>query len=231
MSGMDTSETRYASWLPGPWIDLTDYVDNAEPDEYRARCEVCGTELSIGFDAEDDYQRVSETARSDWERHVADEGSDSVRYFLLPGAGPGKAPRVGHWVDVVRAIPYLFFVGEPVPPEAVLRAVLRGTDGYAGMSGGVEWPRHELTNSEYGRVRAELIDGAGLVDVEAPEWVLSPQDFRLWTIVVEFGCSREAAEGWLTAIMDAGGGDALSQLHEDKGAWLAAFDERGGPAH
>jgi hypothetical protein len=230
VSQIDGAEPRYAAWLPGPWIDLTEYVDGAEPDEFRARCEVCGSEVAIGVDADDDHPRVADAARRDWERHVAADGPAEVRCFLLRGVGPGKSLRIGHWADVVRAIPYLFFAGDPVPPLAVLNAVLSGTDGDAGMSGGVEWPRHQLTSDEYERVRRDLITFAQLLDVEAPVWVSSRQDFRTWTIVARFGCSREAAAGWLAAIREAGGGDELTRLHQDEEAWLAAFDERGGRA-
>ncbi len=223
VASTDATELRYAGWLPGPWIDLTEYGE-AEPDEFRARCEVCGDELRISFDAEDEYERVADVARRDWESHVADQSQSEVRYFLLPGVGPHKSPRVGRWDEVVRAVPYLLFAGDPVPPIAVLNGVLTGTDGFAGMSGGVEWPRHELTTIEYNHVRERLVDDLGLIDVDAPDWVESREAFRTWTIVARSRCSRAAAEAWLRAVVAAGGGDALTRLHEQKEAWLRAFD-------
>lgn len=45
----------YANWLPGPWLDLTEYGDVAEEaSEFIAVCEICGRVTRLGFDEDDE---------------------------------------------------------------------------------------------------------------------------------------------------------------------------------
>ncbi len=124
------------------------------------------------------------------------------------------------------AIPFLLRPGDPVPPIAVVNEILGGSDGHGGMSGGVEWPRHQLTEREYQGVRRQLIEGSALIDIDAPGRVRSREEFRTWTVMAKSGCSRGAAQAWLLAIMETGGGDEQRVLHEQRDGWLRTFDER-----
>ncbi len=77
----DLIDLRYAGFFPGPWIDRTDYPsDDAEPTEFRAYCEVCGTEMGVGWD-EDEWRAVSELARGHWEEHARNSGEAGVRFW------------------------------------------------------------------------------------------------------------------------------------------------------
>lgn len=220
----------YASWLPGPWLDRTRYGDAEETNEFIAVCEICGRVVRLAFDEDDEegckaeWQRASDSAREDWENHVGSVDPNAVPFYLLPGVGRGKTARLGRWADVIRAIPLLLMDGDPVPPHAVVNAVLvTGTD-HGGMSGGCEWPRHELTRAEYRQLRADLVDAGSVVDLDSPEWVTTPDDFSVWRVVAKVGCSPAAVRAWHDELQSAKGGAPFNWLHSHRDEWLRDFD-------
>ncbi len=130
------------------------------------------------------------------------ETPQPVRYFRLPGAGPGKFPYEGAWADVLEAVPYFLMAGGPIPPRDVANEVLRLGVVDAGMSGGCEWDPTELDEASYNVVVEDLLArpprhidyGGGDVrevgtyqQLPAPEWVHTQSDFLFWSVEVTRG--------------------------------------------
>ena len=147
-----------------------------EDEEVEVECGSCGTRLTFGL-GEQDAARARRQAREHWEAHAADQYP--VVYFPLPGIGDRKQRQTGTWADVISAVPYLVWSGEPAPPLPVVREVLQRGRADAGMSGGCEWPRHDLTDAEYDVLRSELV-ARGCLDVEAPAAVRTEGDYLDW---------------------------------------------------
>lgn len=147
--------------------------------EIEVECEVCGERRAFRIGDQERWHDLSHEAREHWEAHAGTQYP--VTFFALPALGDRKQDQTGTWADVVRSIPYLVGTGQPVPPFAVLRVLLRRGTADAGMSGGCEWPRHELTEREYEGLRAELV-AQGCVDVEVPASVLTESAYWEWKI-------------------------------------------------
>ncbi len=81
-----------------------------------------------------------------------------VRFYLIDPVGPAKYERVGTWADVVAAIPHFLGRNGPIPPRSALNDLLRLGVRDSGMSGGAEWPPHELSVQDYQQVREKLLN-------------------------------------------------------------------------
>ena len=96
---------------------------------------------------------------------------DAVRFYRIGPVGPTKSESHGTWADVVEALPYFLVDGGPIPPRRALNEVLRLGVQDGGMSGGAEWPPHELSEVEYARMRSNLLGrpDSPFASVEVPD--------------------------------------------------------------
>lgn len=85
-------------------------------------------------------------------------GQVPIPYFSLPGIGDLKTQSCGTWAEVILAVLYLLWEGAPIPPLPVVNEVLAEGFCDAGMSGGCEWPCHQLSDEEYEALRRELAE-------------------------------------------------------------------------
>jgi len=92
------------------------------------------------------------------------------------------------------------------------------------MSGGCEWPRPELSEADHVSLRRDLV-GRGLHDIEAPAWVVTPEDFQDWRFSRRWGCSVEAVRAWRHELTRSGDRPASANVHDPK-AWVRAFDDQ-----
>jgi hypothetical protein len=124
---------------------------------------------------DDPNERIQ--ARVHWEKHV--EGEYPVPFFCLPGIGDLKVQSFGTWAEVLLAVPYLLPEGAPTPPIEVVNEVLAKGFHDAGMSGGCEWPRHELSSEEYAALRQDLTN-RGHSELEPPGAVVTRPACESW---------------------------------------------------
>jgi hypothetical protein len=177
----DETGTWYYAWLPGPWLRIRG-PEWPQPlgSDYRSEvleveCGICGDRLTMSSWEDDPSERLQ--ARIHWERHVA--GEVPTPYFVLPGVGDTKTLSRGTWADVIVAVPYLMWKGDPIPPRSVVNEILADGSCDAGMSGGCEWPRHQLSEEEYARLRRDLTE-LGYLDLDAPTYVVVRTDYDMW---------------------------------------------------
>lgn len=110
------------------------------------------------------------------------------------------------------------------------------------MSGGCEWPRHVLSDAEHAGLHKDLA-ARGLLDVPAPDWVRTRNDYQDWrfsrrwrcTVDAVVACRREGErlDNSLAEVRRAGAGPAELEAIElekrrlhDAQTWARAFDER-----
>ena len=62
------------------------------------------------------------------------------------------------------------------------------------------------------------------VDLDAPEWVTTPDDFSVWRVVAKIGCSPAAVRAWHDELQSAEGGAPFNWLHTHRDEWLREFD-------
>lgn len=127
---------------------------------------------------------------------------NKVRYFRIPGIGPGKVAHEGTWADVLEAVPYFLMPGGPIPPRQLVNEVLKVGVVDAGTSGGCEWDATELDEESYNGVVHELLarppqhvayGGGHLEEVgcykrlPAPPWVRTQSEFTFWSVEIARG--------------------------------------------
>jgi len=194
------TDKLYYAWLPGPWLvrrrTLT-LIDGGPACSrvIEVECERCARRVvydAIGRDA-NERAAVVEDARAHWEAHA--RGEYPLTFYALPGVDDMKVTRFGTWTDVVLAVPYFVSPANgPPPPRRVVNSVLREGVAFAGMSGGAEWPRHELDADEYEELRTDLV-ARGHPDIAPPAWVDSTVAYRDWVVSLLWGCSPRARPG------------------------------------
>jgi hypothetical protein len=189
----DEAETWYYAWLPGPWLRIRgpewpqplgfDYTGQV----LEVECAICGLRLTMSAWQDDPSERMQ--ARVHWEQHV--EGEYPVPFFRLPGIGDLKLQSVGTWAEVLLAVPYLLPEGAPIPPIEIMNEILVMGFDDAGMSGGCEWPRHQLSDEEYAALRQDLTN-RGHSKLEPPQAVLTRTDYESWKRSVTAPAAYEA---------------------------------------
>lgn len=229
----DGDEQLYYAWLPGPWLVLRRAPVSAESGSKRegllieAQCERCDERLlytAVEGDRET-HERTVANARAHWEQHA--QGESPVTYFPLPGVGDLKVKRTGTWTDVILTVPYFAYPGDPVPPHSLVDEILREGESSAGMSGGCEWPRQELSGADHAELRRDLA-ARGLGDLEAPEWVRSRDDYRNWQFSLRWRCSLAAVRAWRRKVEDLGArmADAMRRGDRAEAETIAAEQRR-----
>jgi hypothetical protein len=160
----------------------------------------------------------------------------TLKYYLLHPIGHRRRSTSGSVRKLVEDIPYLMMT--LIPPRSVLNSVLRKGSHDAGMSGGCEWERFELTVEEYRELVSELLNHRrrGYQSVEVPEWVQTFSDWAIWQQEYQSGIPAlehrrlyqdyERAQQAYVQAQQAGRINQLEALYVQKhAAWstLAAF--------
>lgn len=118
-----------------------------------------------------------------------------IRYYEQHPTGPYKVEVLGTLGDIVEAMPYLVWFGNPFPPLAVINEVLSTGEDNAGMSGGVEFPPLVMSGDDYDQLRrSPRWDKTGYVDVDVPDDVRTQDGLRGWWQSVLDGYPRYAVE-------------------------------------
>lgn len=208
-----------------------DPIDGHFRNVIVVECEVCERRVVLDASSNDreEHAKTAADARAHWEREasVAD-GAAGFAFFALPGVGDLKAKVFGSWADVLLRVPYLMNPGDPVLPRHVVDAVLRSGASHAGMSGGCEWPRRDLSDWEHVDLRKGLA-ARGLLDVEAPSWVRTPEDYQDWRFSLRWGCTADASRAWRGELSRSDATDDERRALWDPQAWTQAFDEGRSP--
>lgn len=113
--------------------------------------------------------------------HNTDLPAGQVRYYVTHPTGPFKSEHQGTWFDVVEDIPLAIFGLFEPPTLDQLNELLNAGGASAGMSGGIEVPRHRLSEDDWKAIYRRMVaigrftedrPAAGLDGSDLLEWLL-----------------------------------------------------------
>ena len=212
------AEWIYDGGSPGPWLCVGDdgrVLDAEQASKGRypfVQCELCGDTRAAPGQAGD-----VAAARAHWEAHVLPLQAEFDTY-LLPPVGCTKARRRMGWPGVFLHHKAIDRHWKPIPPwpAALSMAGVGWSD--AGMGGGIEWPRGELTADDYASIVVALID-AGHALVDAPPFVADEDSYGYWSFSLRLDCSFEAASAFFDGVK-SGRLHGAVKIRE----WVAVYD-------
>lgn len=90
--------------------------------------------------------------------HNLDVPPGQVRYYTVHPTGPFKAEHRGTWFDVIEDIPLAIIDLHQPPTLDQVNLLLAEGGASAGMSGGIEIPRHRLSESEWAAIYRRMVE-------------------------------------------------------------------------
>ncbi len=216
------AEWIYDGGSPGPWLCIDDDgrvldAEQAIKGKYSlVQCELCGDTRATSGHADD-----AAAARTHWEAHVLPlQGEFDT--FLLPPVGCTKAKSRMGWPGVFLHHKAIDRQPNPIPPwpAALSMAGVGWSD--AGMGGGIEWPRGDLTSDDYVSIVVALTD-AGHALVDAPPYVVDEDSYVFWSFSLRLNCSFEAVSAFFEGIKS---GRLYGPVKMRQ--WVEGYDARNG---
>ena len=138
------------------------------------------TKTSIGYEWS---RRASHdnTAFQAEHGHYEDFDASNIRFYTLGPTGHWKNEERGTTADIILAASGFASYEGPVPPLSVINEMLAKGVWDAGMSGGVEFPPHQVEPADYEALRRELLERANaLHDLVLPADLTNHEQLQTW---------------------------------------------------